>query len=93
MQATLVHEDHIAWTSTQTNIYALDKPYKGFDHIAVSIHGPIGPYDAVVNGAEVVGCNETGGIEADTVEAIYKTPDSVSFAGVLTRIGYTVEDY
>lgn len=89
MKAVLVHEDHIAWMSTQTNVYALDAAFHGFGYIAVSMHEPAGPDDAVPHGAEIIGCNEHGSIEADLVEALYRTNDGSSFAEVLALIGYT----
>ena len=89
MIATLVHENHISWVSTETNIYALDVPYQGHDHIAVSRHET--EYGQWHNaGTEIIGCLADGRIDGPAVIALFQTYEVLSFAEALTRIGYTV---
>lgn len=90
MIANLVHEDHISWVSTQTNIYALDEPFHGFDHIAVSRHEV--EYEQRHNaGTEIIGCRADGGIDGDEVIALHQTDEVLTFPEALERIGYQEE--
>ena len=89
MIASLVHENHISWVSTETNIYRLDEPFQGHGHIAVSRHEV--EYGQWQNaGTEIIGCREDGGIDGDEVIAVFKTYEVLSFAEALARIGYTL---
>jgi hypothetical protein len=87
--AKLVHADHISWVSTQTNIYELDQPYQGHDHVAVSHHAvEFGQWRNA--GTEIIGCLANGAIDGDSVVALYQTFEVLDFADALARIGYTL---
>lgn len=88
MKAALLHEDHICWASTETNVYSLDEPYQGHAHIAVSRHEK-GPHDTL-GGVEIIGCDERGCIEGDSVVCLWRHDDELSFTDALTAIGYSV---
>jgi hypothetical protein len=91
MIATLEHENHISWVSTETNIYRLDEPYQGHDHIAVSRHEV--EYGQWQNaGTEIIGCLQDGSIDGDEVIAVYQTYEPLTFAEALARIGYSLEE-
>ncbi|MDT2004547.1 hypothetical protein FXW78_07020 [Rhodococcus opacus] len=81
MIATLLATDIIGHPPA-TNLYQLDEPLDGFGWIAVTAFEP---FDQSL----VVGVTETGGIEAETVEALWHSPDAyVPHAEVLAAIGY-----
>lgn len=90
MIATRVHEDHIAWVG-RTDIFAVDPPFHGHDHVAVSIHQP--EYGQWHNaGTEIIGCLPDGGIDGDVVLALYRTYEVLTFPDALQRIGYTLAE-
>lgn len=90
MIANLVLSNHDSWCG-DTNIYHVNPPYQGFDHVAVSVHNvQFGQWQNA--GTEIVGCREDGCIEADTVDALYQTYEVLTFPEALARIGYQEEE-
>lgn len=85
--ATLVHERPIHWMG-DTNIYALDKPYQGFDHLAVMVW-PVhfGQWHSA--GTEIVGCDENGCVLGDVMRALWQSYEVLDHAAALAAIGYT----
>ena len=82
MNATLITEG-LAGMPPGTNLYSLDSPFEGFDHItvtAVELYG-----QAVV---VVVGCNQDGYVEAPTMESLWQSDTYMPHVDVLSAIGY-----
>lgn len=74
----------------KTNLYALDIPLHGFDHVAVMV-APV-EYGQWQNaGVEIVGCNENGVVPGDRMESLWQSYMVTSHAAALEQLGYQVQ--
>lgn len=80
MRATLIQTD-VQGHPPSTNLYRLEPPYKGFEYVCVNAFEPFAQ-------ASIVGTTDTGYIEADTVEALWRQWEYCPHAEALIAAGY-----
>ena len=84
MQATLI-QTGVPGHPPSTNLYHLDEPFEGFEYVAVMAFEPL-------EQSHVVGTDEFGFVEADSVVALRHHDTFVPHADVLAAVGYTIEE-
>lgn len=80
MYATLIAAD-VAGMPPGTNLYQLDEPLDGFQFVNVCACEPF-------NQSFVIGCDETGFVEAPTMEGLWHSDAFIPHAAALAAIGY-----
>lgn len=73
----------------ECNVYSLDEPYRGAEHIAVVVYGNPGLIGWQNAGVEVFACDELGNVSS--MDTLYQSYLIESHAEVCARLGYFVD--